>query len=208
MEGGDAIHYKPNPNNLLTEGGAMGGGAGEEGEDGLYKPPRISEVPYLEKGEKEREEQKREKRKKRVGKSSIMDFIREEYGEEPTEMETGGAGGGRAGGRRAKALEEEREREKYEQERFIRLPVTKKDRQRRRELEKVGGGWGDEDFEDFGQIASFEKGEKERAKKGGGGGDDEEDFDLGFGGGEGRGGGMKRKAGGGGGKGAKRRKVR
>jgi Sas10/Utp3/C1D family len=199
----DAIDYKPNPSNLVADEEPESGGSKSQD---IYQAPRFAAVPY----EGDAERKKLERRKQKVGKSSIMNFIREEYGDEPLAINDFSGSGIRNS--TPKHREEEKEREKYEEERFIRLPVSKKDTKRKNRLPTSG----EDDFlEDFNDIADFERQER-RSKSVNQYADDAQSFSSGKpsrsadmdlpyakpkgGGGKGGGGNLKRKRDKGGGK--------
>jgi hypothetical protein len=147
----EALNFKPNLENLI----AAGDDEASAEADGVYRPPKISAVHY-QNDDDGRQSKHLEKKKQKIAKSSIMNFIREEFGDAPLEVRDTDGVGIHSG--KLKALEKEKEREKFEEDRFIRLPLTKKDRKRRKDLENP---FGQEDLlVDFDDIAAYEREEK------------------------------------------------
>lgn len=91
----------------------------ETKKNGVYVPPKISETFYEDKITKE--ERKKERAKKRAIQGSMMEFINQTYGDKPEEIAELGA---RDKFRDREALE----RERYEEDNFIRLHLTKKEK--------------------------------------------------------------------------------
>ena len=160
------LHYKANPLNLVLDSAATSGAGGDQqtSDQSIYRPPRLAAVPYEDEGDIA-EQKNKERRKKKVEKSLMMNFIREEYGDEPLEIQDFSGSGIDTSRTKTKAFkEEEMERQQYEEERFIRLPVTKKEKKKRKELSSFSTT--EDDFlEDFNDIADFERFESKKTNK-------------------------------------------
>jgi len=131
-EGKDALSYKPNPNALVTNEGKdeSDDEEGREGDDdGIgdekrnskkYVPPKLLAVPYNE--ESEKTTKAIEKARKRAMSSSLIRDLQEQYGHGPEEIsETSGS--------RRKEAESQKDRMRYEEENFVRLQVSKAQKQ-------------------------------------------------------------------------------
>jgi U3 small nucleolar ribonucleoprotein protein LCP5 len=117
----------------------MAGPAGEDGgADGLYRAPRHAAVPYHTHDTASKEDRERSKelrRRRQLRDSEVAEAIRHDYSDRP-EMED--ARGGTALGQQRAAsrswLAQEREKERFEEEHFMRLTVTKADKKNRKRL--------------------------------------------------------------------------
>ncbi|KAF7269930.1 hypothetical protein GWI33_017025 [Rhynchophorus ferrugineus] len=120
----------------------------------IYVPPKLSAVHYTG-SETAQEKAKRlqEKSKKHALSASIIQDLREEYLDTPVEISQGN---------RAQQIlsKEQKERQEYEEEYFTRLPITKTEKHRKRQLTTLGT-LGDE-ITDFRSIQSGSK--KRKAK--------------------------------------------
>ncbi|OQR91305.1 neuroguidin, partial [Thraustotheca clavata] len=136
----ETLSYAPNPDQLKNDdddddqedNDDEDGDAADKKKDGVYKAPRMASVPYE---EEEREADKKAKRdernRKRLAKSTVLSEVREEYSERPQEILTSGTS----------ALDKEiakeaREKTDYEEERFVRLVTSRKDKIRKRQRER------------------------------------------------------------------------
>ncbi|XP_037091584.1 neuroguidin-like isoform X2 [Pollicipes pollicipes] len=138
---GDPLRFKPQPGNLASrlddEAGSgsdsdePAAGAGRQKSDGaaLYVPPRIAAVPY---DGDETAESRRERRlaaaRRRALSSSVMQELGRQYLDTPEEVHD------LSDTYRNRSTREEAERTKYEEDFMVRLPETKQDQRRRREL--------------------------------------------------------------------------
>ena len=128
------LSYKPNPSNLMPrEEGLSLGNEGETG--GVYRPPRISAVPGIIGSVGEAREEGRDRDRRRALQSSLIRELREEVGDTPQEVSA------REDSRSAKVADRMRERERYEEDNFMRLTVSKKQRRQekgaRAEMESI-----------------------------------------------------------------------
>eukprot|EP00004_Rigifila_ramosa_P002401 TRINITY_DN12513_c0_g1_i1.p1 TRINITY_DN12513_c0_g1~~TRINITY_DN12513_c0_g1_i1.p1 ORF type:complete len:376 (-),score=97.96 TRINITY_DN12513_c0_g1_i1:859-1866(-) len=164
---------KPNPNALVFddegeagEAGEAGaepaagepskrdkkaGAAKESGTDGVYRPPRLVQMHYQEdekslKGLKK----KQEKIRNLATKSTILQELRDEFGDGPLEINETAVRVGRS----AQETAHERALREYEEETFQRKMLTKKDKklmqQKRREA-------GQTQMDDYSNIEQFSK---------------------------------------------------
>lgn len=125
-----------------------------------YVPPKITPMPYDEDTAAEKEMKLRERARKRALNSSLIDEWKEEFLDTPIEI---------SGSSRAQQIvqKEMRDRERYEEDNLVRLPMTKDEKQRMKRLSTMGN-LGDE-LTNFGSFIGG-AGKKRKLNKAGGGG--------------------------------------
>ncbi|KAI8337796.1 Sas10/Utp3/C1D family-domain-containing protein [Blakeslea trispora] len=137
----DPLAFKPNPMNLLNKDN-------EEDEDealdedtttdGIYRPPKLAPVAYDENasrksGKKERDEARL---KEKASRSRIMKDLMSEMSENPEEVGVyGGVNEGTGYGDRVDNLIAEKNQ--YEEDNYVRLAVTRKEKQRMNKNRKM-----------------------------------------------------------------------
>ncbi|KAH8269331.1 hypothetical protein KR018_004617, partial [Drosophila ironensis] len=102
------------------------------GKSGVYVPPRIRPVFYDgEERNADKEQKAMERVKKRAITSSILQDLKEEYLDAPTEISSGS---------RAQQIlsQAQKEKQEYEETYLMRLPVTKAEKHRQRKLTTLG----------------------------------------------------------------------
>ncbi|EDV31911.2 uncharacterized protein Dana_GF15579 [Drosophila ananassae] len=154
----DPTLYKPNPEGMMISAGAEEeegddddseedsdedeedeAGAAKKprkaataGKSGVYVPPRIKPV-YYDGDEREADKEKKamERAKKRAITSSMLQDLKEEYLDAPTEVSSGS---------RAQQMLSlaQKEKQEYEETYLMRLPVTKAEKHRQRKLTTLG----------------------------------------------------------------------
>lgn len=126
----DPLAFKPNPMNLINK-------EEEEDEDaeaekaGIYRPPKLAPVAYNETSDRKsrKKERDEERMKEKASRSRIMKDLMSEMSENPEEIGVfGGVNEGVGYGDRIDNLIEEKN--KYEEENYVRLAVTRKEKQR------------------------------------------------------------------------------
>jgi len=127
---------------------------------GKYVPPKnvpafMNDAETLEKNEEER-------MKKRSLSKSILEDLRRQHLDLPEEEHT------HVDTLRAQQIAKMKERIRYEEDNFCRLPLTKKDKHKRRQMTTMGT-LGDE-LTNFGDNNFYNEAGKKRKKAGGGGG--------------------------------------
>lgn len=121
-----------------------------KGRDGVYRPPKLTSTPYPEDGKVSAKEAKRlERQKKRFQDSELFESLREDFGSAPEESGSGGMA--HVSGDLKRLEQEEAERRAFEEERFIRMTLTKKEKNamKRRALEAMRV----DNFEDLGDAS-------------------------------------------------------
>lgn len=126
-----------------------------------YVPPKITSMPYED--EESSAQKQRERARKRAINSALIDEWKEEFLDTPTEI----MGSSRA---QQQLSREMKERERFEEDNFVRLPMTKEERHRQKRLSTMGG-LGDEITSFRGSIGGSSSSKKRKqnfGKKGGG----------------------------------------
>ncbi|XP_050419696.1 neuroguidin [Adelges cooleyi] len=106
--------------------------ASRKSKDGVYVAPKVTAVPYD--GDESHADKKQkllERAKKRALQSSVIQELREEYADTPVEVQINSVG------LKNKQSKYDYERQKYEEDYFTRLPVTKKDKHRAKQLSSI-----------------------------------------------------------------------
>lgn len=125
----DPLAFKPNPMNLINKDQEED--EDEEETSDVYRPPKLAPVAYNEDaGSKNRKKERDEERmKEKASRSRIMKDLMSEMTENPEEVGVfGGVNEGTGYGDRIDNLMEEKN--KYEEENYVRLAVTRKEKQR------------------------------------------------------------------------------
>ncbi|XP_003745110.1 neuroguidin [Galendromus occidentalis] len=138
MEENDPLSFKANPDAFDSDGetGAADAADGEPAartakaatnKTAKYVPPRLAPVHYLEDETKEaRLERQMEKAKRKALSSSIIEELRDEFCDGPTEVRE------EYNPHKERLNKKRRERERYEEDNFVRLQVSKKERHENR----------------------------------------------------------------------------
>lgn len=138
----ESLNYAPNPDQLVGQDGVGGDedddeenasdGEGGRGKDGVYRAPRLASVPYEEDERAAVKQAKKDERtRKRLQKSTILSELREEFSERPTEILASGTSV-----LDKEIAREDAEKKKFEEERFVRLVTSRKDKIRKRQREQ------------------------------------------------------------------------
>uniref|UniRef100_A0A915L268 Neuroguidin n=1 Tax=Romanomermis culicivorax TaxID=13658 RepID=A0A915L268_ROMCU len=118
----DPLRFKSNLENFGGEGDSDKDSIDSDDDPGeeknleeTYVPPKLMAVPYS-------EERALERAKRRALSSSLVKDLREQYGDAPTEIRDN------IDSRRKKNVDSSKKRTEYEENNFMRLPTTKKQR--------------------------------------------------------------------------------
>lgn len=132
------------------------------GSSDKYVPPKITSMPYED--EESIAQKNRDKARKRAINSALIDEWKEEFLDTPVEI----SGSSRA---QQQLTREMKERERYEEDNFVRLPMTKEERHRQKKFSTMGA-LGDEITSFRGSLGGSESSKKRKkggkGKKGGG----------------------------------------
>lgn len=177
----DPLNFKANPDNLADDDDddesdvesdedekpksrkkkTKDGDEDDEDQDKVkkYVPPKITPMPYDEDTVAEKETKMRERVRKRALNSTLIDEWKEEFLDTPIEI---------SGSSRAQQMvqKEMRERERYEEDNLVRLPMTKEEKQRMKRLSTMGN-LGDE-LTNFGSGSGVGAGKKRKLNSAGG----------------------------------------
>lgn len=136
--------------------------------DQVYKPPKLTAMHFDDDPVQEKNRKQFERLKKRALQSSIIQEMKEQYLDTPVEISEGS----KASQIYNKA---QKERERYEEDNFVRLPITKIDKHRQRQMTTLGT-LGNEitSFRDISMLTGGRKdlemsGKKGKKRKGTGG---------------------------------------
>ncbi|CAM0136355.1 hypothetical protein VKS41_006837 [Umbelopsis sp. WA50703] len=124
----DPLAFKPNPMDLINK-------AGDEDEDeadksGVYRPPKLAPVTYEEDIRTSSKKDKNQNRlMEKASRSRIMRDLMEEMGDRPEEVDAlGGVNEGMGFG--DKLDRQMQEKDQYEENNYVRLAVTRKEKKR------------------------------------------------------------------------------
>jgi hypothetical protein len=150
----------------------------EEDEDGIYRPPKLSSTAYPsllnDKQKAKKLEKDIEKKRLKLKNSELLESLQEEFTDAPIVSSSSGLG--KISGGLKQIEEDEAERIAFEEERFVRTTMTRKEKQsikkRLRDANKL------DNFDDIGEYEDLEELSKmiTETKKGGSGGG-ERDYD-------------------------------
>lgn len=144
----DPSNYKARPDQLVSQlqdeedEGTSEGESDEEDttspksgvkpvENKLYRPPKLTAMPYEDDDVVDKRKKQFERARQRALGSSIIREMKEEFLDTPIEI----TDGSRAQQMYSKA---QKEREQYEEDNFVRLPITKADKHRQKRLTTLG----------------------------------------------------------------------
>jgi len=162
----DPSNFKARPDLLVSQLDEASSEESEEEEkpkekhsDKIYRPPKLTAMPYEDDDVMDKRKRQMERARKRALGSSIIRELKEELLDTPIEI----SDGSRAQQMYNKA---QKERERYEEDNFTRLPITKAEKQRQRRLTTLGT-LGDE-ITSFRDISALTGGYKaaDKGKKG------------------------------------------
>lgn len=142
----DPLSFRPNPDALVGKAGGGGDleedeeGEGEEadvtGGRGVYRPPRMAAVPYGEgesaeggRRKKGKEEAAARKSLEKLRRSELLQTLTEQFSDKP---ELVAERGNMRTAAQQKVEDVEEERRRFEEDRFIRLVTSKKDKKARK----------------------------------------------------------------------------
>ena len=129
----EALQHKPDLSAFVEDGDEAQALEEDEDEfktDGVYKPPKIA-PQFFDKPEK------KDISKEKLQKSRLLNELRAQYDSRPEELSAQGTG---YSVQDSKYYLDEKmvEKERYEEDNFVRLPVSRKERLQRKRLDKQG----------------------------------------------------------------------
>ncbi|CAG8493025.1 10054_t:CDS:2 [Paraglomus occultum] len=127
----DPLSFKPNPDNFVAGAEESKNDDVTEGSQGVYKAPKLAPVHFEEdKGKLSKREKERARALVRASKSRLMKDIITEYDDRPEEVAVIGASQESIAQLDDKDKQKIAERERYEEENFVRLVLPKKELKR------------------------------------------------------------------------------
>ncbi|KAG2224073.1 hypothetical protein INT45_004954 [Circinella minor] len=166
----DPLAFKPNPMNLVArdeEGGEEE--EGEEGEEedktGVYRPPKLAPVVYDEhKGRKSKYEKDQERLRERSSRSRVIRDLMADMNDTPEEVDaTGGVNEGMGYGERFDR--QIQEKDEYEENNYVRLSVTRKEKQRMKSNKRYRFETEFDNLNDFNNLVGIQDVEKEENER-------------------------------------------
>ncbi|KAK7595086.1 hypothetical protein V9T40_001519 [Parthenolecanium corni] len=169
----DKSRYRANLKDLdsdVSDGEESNEGPDEETKEsketkktGIYKIPKLAAVPYDHVSKEEKQKQLLEAAKKRALNSTVMQELKESYSEQPLEITNTNT-------LRNTLTNFRKEKERYEETYFTRLPVTKKEKHRDKLMSTLTmGNFGSEAtrFEDLSALSGRLPSSTKKRKKSG-----------------------------------------
>lgn len=133
----------------------------------VYRAPKVSSVPYPNEKEADKQEKQLHKLKQKMRTSELLQSLQDEFGDIPEQA--GSTGMGAVMGDLKRLEEEEDERREFEEERFVRMVRTRKEKQDIKRREKAALKV--DNFDDLGDFESLDKlNQLEAIQQGGAGG--------------------------------------
>ena len=156
-----ALSHRPRPQALVGAGEDDDEDDAEErggGAAALYTVPKLSAARYDDGREDSKAERKAAARRARLLKSEMVQSMQAELSEAPREIAAEDSS--RLRGEAAKAAAEAEERRVYEEENFVRLTLSKKDKAKEKLRARAAQGMLEDEFssfdtEEFGELASL-----------------------------------------------------
>lgn len=135
----DPLKFRPNPAAMLAQEGEDAQGKAADGEEktGIYRPPKLVPMPYNEDG-RSKSGKLSQQAKEKASRSRLLRDLRAQYDERPEEMTAEGTGYGAQEVGASKEDEKWVERERFEEENFVRLNMTREDKKLANQLRKKG----------------------------------------------------------------------
>lgn len=151
--GNDRNRHRPDPSAVVVDSDVE-----EEADEGaMYRPPRIAEVVFDGDGERRKEREKRQRERAHIRKmrsEGVQEMLAEVKGR-PEVLREEDFGSGRKSAAVTRLLKEDEQRTKYEEEHFTRLTVTRKDKKRRRDIERALEAQGMDVANEFGGLVAI-----------------------------------------------------
>lgn len=108
----------------------------EEQEDGIYRAPRLTSMPYLKSSEGD-EKEKLKRRNQRLRQSELAQMLRAEHGEAPEQSDIhGGSEYGKQREAARRMAEREMKKLQVEEDHMIRLTTSRKEKKERKRLDR------------------------------------------------------------------------
>lgn len=122
--------------------------------EGIYRAPKSYAVPYKDEKDLTQLEEKIQRKQKKIKNSELLETLREEFGQAPEQ--TSSSGLGKLSKEHKQIDDEIEERRKFEEERFVRLTLSKKDKKALKKRREMTFDAGQELVGDMGDIDDLE----------------------------------------------------
>ncbi|KAI9494906.1 Sas10/Utp3/C1D family-domain-containing protein [Zychaea mexicana] len=164
----DPLAFKPNPMNLLArdeEEEEEEEEGEEEGKSGVYRPPKLAPVVYDEsKGRKSKYEKDQERLRERSSRSRVIRDLMADMNDAPEEVDAmGGVNEGMGYGERFD--EQLKEKDDYEENNYVRLAVTRKEKQRLKAKNRMRFETEFDNLNDFNNLVGIQDVEEEENER-------------------------------------------
>ena len=120
--------------------------------NGVYRPRKLNAVHYNDDKDITKQEEKIARKRKKLKNSEILESLREEFGEAP---EAAASSGIESSKDKKELDEEEAERRNFEEDRFVRLTMSRKDKQSIKKRERSLTNYNN--MADIGDVGEFEE---------------------------------------------------
>lgn len=120
---------------------------------GVYRPPKTSFVPYPNEKQAEKDDKRMEKAKSRLRSSEMIHALRSEFDNAPDVSGSGGVA--EELGDMQRLAEEENERTQFEEDHFVRLTVSRKEKKDKKRREREATRL--DNFDDIGDFGDLEE---------------------------------------------------
>ncbi|CAH1269532.1 NGDN [Branchiostoma lanceolatum] len=126
----DPLRFKPNPDNLTSkldeseEESEAGDEEKDTGKSKVYVPPKLAPMHYDEDTPVQKQQKKEEQARKRALRSSLIRELKEAHSDAPQEIRDS------VGFRRSVETQDDRHQREYEEDYFVRLAVSKKQKRK------------------------------------------------------------------------------
>jgi len=131
-DGANPLAFRPSPGKLLNQqdGGGGGGGGTDGSTAGLYKPPQVNPMEMATEDKKDKKKAKRaRKMREKAASNAVIKTMKEMLSTAPEEVDIGGGGNDEID---AKLVQ----REKFEEDNFVRLQEKRKEKAARKKKEQ------------------------------------------------------------------------
>lgn len=147
----DPLQFKPNPKNMITSDDEKDEENGDN-ENKLYKPPKLVPMHFEETTIPKSAGELSKREQRRAAKSRLLRDIQEQYDNKPEELTSRGTGYGLH--EVATRMDEKLlEKQKYEEENFMRFNLTREEKRARKKMNKRRGVMTLED--EFNNLSDF-----------------------------------------------------
>ncbi|TPX67850.1 hypothetical protein SpCBS45565_g03427 [Spizellomyces sp. 'palustris'] len=133
----DPLAFKPNPAAMVSSA-TIDTTGGQDETGGVYRPPKLAPMHFDEQGSRTKTGRLTQAAKEKASRSRLLRDLRSQYDDRPEEMTAEGTGYGAHEVSASKQDEKWAERERFEEENFIRLNMTREDKRMAANLRKKG----------------------------------------------------------------------